>query len=110
LELTFDGKRLWRALIRRFAPPFSASGRRDSPFPVSRETGDRLAAYVDLIARWRKTANLIPESTFRSVWTRTAGGIPSPACARLRERWREAPDEGSRRKGALFTLNFLSRN
>jgi len=37
---------------------------------VSRETGDRLAAYVDLIARWRKTTNLIAESTFGSVWTR----------------------------------------
>ncbi len=38
--------------------------------PVSRETGDRLAAFVDLIARWRKTTNLISESTFASVWTR----------------------------------------
>jgi 16S rRNA (guanine527-N7)-methyltransferase len=38
--------------------------------PVSRETGDRLAAYVDLLARWRKTTNLIAASTFPSVWTR----------------------------------------
>ena len=38
--------------------------------PVSRETEDRLAAYVDLLARWRKTTNLIAESTFASVWTR----------------------------------------
>jgi 16S rRNA (guanine527-N7)-methyltransferase len=38
--------------------------------PVSRETGDRLAAYVDLLGRWRKTINLIAESTFASVWTR----------------------------------------
>jgi 16S rRNA (guanine527-N7)-methyltransferase len=38
--------------------------------PVSRETRDRLAAYVDLLARWRKTTNLIAESTFASVWTR----------------------------------------
>src|SRR5271169_3627433 len=38
--------------------------------PVSRETGDRLAAYVDLLARWRETTNLIAESTFASVWTR----------------------------------------
>jgi 16S rRNA (guanine527-N7)-methyltransferase len=38
--------------------------------PVSRETGDRLAAYVDLLARWRKTTNLIAESTFPSVWIR----------------------------------------
>jgi 16S rRNA (guanine527-N7)-methyltransferase len=38
--------------------------------PVSRETGERLTAYVDLLARWRKTINLIAESTFPSVWTR----------------------------------------
>jgi 16S rRNA (guanine527-N7)-methyltransferase len=38
--------------------------------PVSRETGDRLATYVDLLARWRKTTNLIAESTFPSVWIR----------------------------------------
>ena len=38
--------------------------------PVSRETGDRLAAYVDLLARWRKATNLVAESTFASVWTR----------------------------------------
>ncbi len=38
--------------------------------PVSRETEDRLAAFVDLIARWRKTTNLISESTFAAVWTR----------------------------------------
>ena len=38
--------------------------------PVSREIGRRLAAYVDLLARWRKTTNLIAESTFPAVWTR----------------------------------------
>jgi 16S rRNA (guanine527-N7)-methyltransferase len=38
--------------------------------PVSRETGARLATYVDVLARWRKTTNLIAESTFGSVWTR----------------------------------------
>ncbi len=38
--------------------------------PVSRETEERLSAYVDLLARWRKTTNLIAESTFKSVWTR----------------------------------------
>jgi 16S rRNA (guanine527-N7)-methyltransferase len=38
--------------------------------PVSRETEERFAAFVDLIARWRKTTNLISESTFASVWTR----------------------------------------
>ena len=38
--------------------------------PVSRETEDRLVAFVDLIVRWRQTTNLISESTFASVWTR----------------------------------------
>jgi 16S rRNA (guanine527-N7)-methyltransferase len=38
--------------------------------PVSRETGTRLATFVDLLARWRHSANLIAESTFASVWTR----------------------------------------
>jgi 16S rRNA (guanine527-N7)-methyltransferase len=38
--------------------------------PVSRETGERLATYVDLLAHWRTKTNLIAESTFASVWTR----------------------------------------
>ena len=38
--------------------------------PVSRETEDRLAVFVDLLARWRKATNLIAESTFPQVWTR----------------------------------------
>ncbi|HEX9168251.1 MAG TPA: 16S rRNA (guanine(527)-N(7))-methyltransferase RsmG [Roseiarcus sp.] len=29
-----------------------------------------MATYVDVLARWRKTTNLIAESTFGSVWTR----------------------------------------
>ena len=37
---------------------------------VSRETEDRLAAFVALLDRWRKTANLISNATFASVWTR----------------------------------------
>ena len=52
--------------------------------PVSRETGDRMAAYVDLLARWRKTTNLIAESTFASVWTRHIadfGPAPRPRAA-----------------------------
>jgi 16S rRNA (guanine527-N7)-methyltransferase len=38
--------------------------------PVSRETEDRLAAFVDLLERWRNKTNLIADSTFASVWTR----------------------------------------
>jgi 16S rRNA (guanine527-N7)-methyltransferase len=38
--------------------------------PVSRETEERLAAFVDLLDRWRRKTNLIADSTFPSVWTR----------------------------------------
>jgi 16S rRNA (guanine527-N7)-methyltransferase len=38
--------------------------------PVSRETEERFAVFVDLLARWRKTTNLISEASFPSVWTR----------------------------------------
>ena len=38
--------------------------------PVSRETEDRLAIFVDLLDRWRHKTNLISTSTFPSVWTR----------------------------------------
>ena len=38
--------------------------------PVSRETEERLAVFVDLLDRWRSKTNLIADSTFPSVWTR----------------------------------------
>ena len=38
--------------------------------PVSRETEERLAAFVALLDRWRETTNLISNATFASVWTR----------------------------------------
>ncbi len=38
--------------------------------PVSRETEQRLALFVDLLDRWRDKTNLIADSTFPSVWTR----------------------------------------
>jgi 16S rRNA (guanine527-N7)-methyltransferase len=37
---------------------------------VSRETEDRLAAFIDLLDRWRHKTNLIADSTFAAVWTR----------------------------------------
>jgi 16S rRNA (guanine527-N7)-methyltransferase len=56
--------------------------------PVSRETGERLAAFVDLLARWRKTTNLISESTFPSVWTRhIADSAQLIALAPAARRW-----------------------
>jgi len=38
--------------------------------PVSRETGERLQIYVDLLDRWRHVVNLVSDSSFRRVWTR----------------------------------------
>jgi 16S rRNA (guanine527-N7)-methyltransferase len=38
--------------------------------PVSRETSERLDRYVAILGKWRKTINLISESTFAEVWTR----------------------------------------
>jgi 16S rRNA (guanine527-N7)-methyltransferase len=38
--------------------------------PVSRETAERLAVFVDCLDRWRRRTNLIAASTFPSVWTR----------------------------------------
>jgi 16S rRNA (guanine527-N7)-methyltransferase len=56
--------------------------------PVSRETGERLSVYVDLLARWRKTTNLIAESTFASVWTRhVADSAQLIALAPEAKRW-----------------------
>jgi len=38
--------------------------------PVSHETLRRLDAYVALLGKWRKTINLLSESSFQEVWTR----------------------------------------
>lgn len=38
--------------------------------PVSRETAERLYAFVDLLGRWRSKNNLLSDDTFFSVWTR----------------------------------------
>src|SRR5271170_6161560 len=38
--------------------------------PVSRETEDRLAIFIELLDRWRHKTNLISNTTFPSVWTR----------------------------------------
>lgn len=39
-------------------------------FSVSRETADRIAAYVDLLKRWQKAINLIAPTTVADVWHR----------------------------------------
>lgn len=38
--------------------------------PVSRETLARLDRYVDLLATWQRTTNLIAQSTIPAIWTR----------------------------------------
>jgi len=38
--------------------------------PVPRETERRLAVYVDLLMKWRRSTNLVSRSTLTSVWTR----------------------------------------
>ncbi|WP_158815944.1 16S rRNA (guanine(527)-N(7))-methyltransferase RsmG [Methylocapsa sp. S129] len=56
--------------------------------PVSRETGDRLAIFVDLLARWRKVTNLISEATFAEVWLRhIADSAQLLALAPQAKRW-----------------------
>ncbi len=56
--------------------------------PVSSETGDRLAVFVDVLARWRTRSNLIAESTFASVWTRhIADSAQLVALAPEAKRW-----------------------
>jgi 16S rRNA (guanine527-N7)-methyltransferase len=51
-------------------PPNSDRAAAFALVPVSRETEERLALYVDLLARWRKVTNLISEASFAEVWTR----------------------------------------
>jgi 16S rRNA (guanine527-N7)-methyltransferase len=56
--------------------------------PVSRETEQRLALFVDLLDRWRRKTNLIADSTFPSVWTRhIADSAQLLALAPLAKRW-----------------------
>jgi 16S rRNA (guanine527-N7)-methyltransferase len=38
--------------------------------PVSRETGERLDRFIELLLRWQGTTNLIAPSTISRVWTR----------------------------------------
>src|SRR5918912_3476535 len=38
--------------------------------PVSRETLDRLAAYLDLLRRWQRTINLVGAATLDDPWRR----------------------------------------
>jgi 16S rRNA (guanine527-N7)-methyltransferase len=56
--------------------------------PVSRETEQRLAIFVDLLARWRKITNLISAASFEEVWRRhVADSAQLLALAPTARRW-----------------------
>jgi 16S rRNA (guanine527-N7)-methyltransferase len=56
--------------------------------PVSRETEERLAIFVELVDRWRHKTNLISNATFQSVWTRhIADSAQLTAFAPEAKRW-----------------------
>ncbi len=38
--------------------------------PVSRETGERLTALVQLVEKWQKAENLVANATLKDIWTR----------------------------------------
>ena len=88
-----DAPALWRWRLIR--PPKSladeiAHDRRAALrlVPVSRETEERLDAFVALLDRWRRRINLIAESTFPSVWTRhIADSAQLIALAPAAKRW-----------------------
>jgi 16S rRNA (guanine527-N7)-methyltransferase len=55
------------------AAPQASSVDRDAALaltPVSRETGERLDRFVELLLAWQKTTNLISPSTLPHIWTR----------------------------------------
>lgn len=55
---------------------------------VSRETRDRLAAYVDLLHRWQRIKNLVGPSTLDEVWSRhIADSLQLARCAPLDAHW-----------------------
>lgn len=47
-------------------PPAALAGRLD----VSRETGEKLAAYVALLEKWQTRVNLVSASTLPDIWSR----------------------------------------
>jgi 16S rRNA (guanine527-N7)-methyltransferase len=56
--------------------------------PVSRETEERLALYVDLLRRWQAVKNLVGPSTLPVIWTRhVADSAQLPALAPDALRW-----------------------
>src|ERR671929_1235327 len=62
--------------------------------PVSRETLDSLAAYLDLLRRWQRTINLVGAATLDDPWRRHI--LDSAQLVRfLHERTRRLVDLGS---------------
>jgi 16S rRNA (guanine527-N7)-methyltransferase len=56
--------------VRNNADQAADRDRALAAFPVSRETAERLDAYVELLNTWQATTNLIAPSTLGSIWTR----------------------------------------
>jgi 16S rRNA (guanine527-N7)-methyltransferase len=66
-------RKRWTRGCRLAPSSMSPSGDREAALrlaPVSRETLTRLDLYVALLAKWRRTINLISDATFTEVWTR----------------------------------------
>ncbi len=62
-----------QAIERRLATTHARDRERRAALrivPVSRETEERLALFVDMLARWRKVTNLISATSFDEVWLR----------------------------------------
>jgi len=74
--------------------------------PVSRETEERLAVFVDLIDRWRRKTNLVAHSTFPSVWTRhIADSAQLPALAPKAKTWIDM-GSGAGFPGLVIAIQF----
>ncbi|MCE1235339.1 MAG: 16S rRNA (guanine(527)-N(7))-methyltransferase RsmG [Hyphomicrobiales bacterium] len=56
--------------------------------PVSRETAERLAVYVELLRKWQKSQNLVAPSTLADVWRRhVADSAQTLAALPTARRW-----------------------
>ena len=78
--------------------------------PVSRETEERLAIFVDLLDRWRRKTNLIANSTFASVWTRhIADSAQLLALAPDAKRWLDM-GSGAGFPGLVIAIQLAGRS
>lgn len=73
--------------IRRDAGPRYGAAEFQAEMAVSRETRDRLAAYLDLLTSWQKAINLVGRATLGDAWRRhildSAQLLPLAPAARI---------------------------